>query len=245
MDFESFFKLHTGIPREGPGSDEATLEALRRLPPLPDSPRVLDIGCGPGKQTLIVARELGVPMIGVDYFGHFLDVLSTSAKAAGLGHLIATRQADMAVLGEPPGSIDLIWCEGAIYIVGFEEGLRLWRPMLRDGGIVVASDATWLVEEPPSEIRAYWERMYPAITDVAENVRRAEAAGYEVFDHFVLPREGWWTEYYAPLKERSAQLRPTADERLIAILDENDEEIAMWERYGDSFSYVFYLMRKV
>lgn len=46
-----FFLVHRGLPREGPGNDAATLQALRRLPPLPASPRVLDLGCGPGAQT--------------------------------------------------------------------------------------------------------------------------------------------------------------------------------------------------
>ncbi|HEX8823356.1 MAG TPA: class I SAM-dependent methyltransferase, partial [Archangium sp.] len=57
---DAFFLLHTDLPREGPGSDDCTREALRRLRPwLPASPRVLDLGCGPGKQTLVLARELG------------------------------------------------------------------------------------------------------------------------------------------------------------------------------------------
>ena len=246
MDFESFFKLHNGdIPREGPGSDEATRKAIRRLPALPASPRVLDIGCGPGKQTLVLARELGVPIVAVDFFDHFLDALRRSVKAAGLEHLITVRQQDMGALTDPPDSVDLIWCEGAIFILGFAEGLKRWRPLLRDGGLVVASEATWFVDEPPSEIRAFWEAAYPSIADVAENVRRAEEAGYEVFDHFPLPREDWWNEYFAPLKERTVQLRPDADERLIAILDQNDHEIDMWERYGDCYGYTFFLMRKV
>ena len=35
MDCEAFFLLYRDLPREGPGSDEATREALRRLPRLP------------------------------------------------------------------------------------------------------------------------------------------------------------------------------------------------------------------
>jgi hypothetical protein len=47
-----FFFRHRDLPREGPGTDECTQEALRLLPPLPPQPRVLDLGCGPGAQTL-------------------------------------------------------------------------------------------------------------------------------------------------------------------------------------------------
>jgi len=37
----------------------------------------------------------------------------------------------MDALDDPPGTVDLIWSEGATYIVGFEAGLRLCRPLLK------------------------------------------------------------------------------------------------------------------
>ncbi|MBU1742495.1 MAG: class I SAM-dependent methyltransferase, partial [Proteobacteria bacterium] len=67
MNWEAFFTLHQDIPREGPGSDTATRQAINRLPALPEKPAVLDLGCGPGKQTLVLAWELGVPVIAIDF----------------------------------------------------------------------------------------------------------------------------------------------------------------------------------
>ena len=46
------------LPQQGPGSDASTLRALRMLGELPDAPRVLDLGCGPGRQTLALARSI-------------------------------------------------------------------------------------------------------------------------------------------------------------------------------------------
>ena len=130
MDMKALFTLHCDIPREGPGSDEATREAIRRLPPLPSGPHVVDLGCGPGKQTLVLARHFQTPIIAVDFHGPYLDRLRQSAEAEGLS--VNTRLGRMEELEEQPESVDLIWIEGAIYIVGFAEGLRLWRPLLRD-----------------------------------------------------------------------------------------------------------------
>ena len=48
--------LHQGLPREGPGDDGCTREALRRLPELRPEAVVLDLGCGPGGQTLVLAK---------------------------------------------------------------------------------------------------------------------------------------------------------------------------------------------
>ncbi len=246
MDLEALFALHRDIPREGPGSDEATREAIRRLPPLPSEPRVLDLGCGPGKQTLVLARHFQTPIIAVDFHAPFLDRLRQAAEAEGLSDLIVTRLGRMEELEEPPGSVDLIWIEGAIYIVGFAEGLRLWRRLLRDDGLLVASEATRLTDDPPAEARAFWHEEYPAVTTVDGNIRIANECGYEVFDHFTLPQSAWWDEYYTPLKERIARLRHESDTHpaLVRVLDDTEREMAICERYGDSFGYVLYLMRK-
>ena len=66
MEMEAFFKLHSGLPREGPGSDASTRKAIRALPSLPPSPRVVDLGCGPGRQTLVLAQALSSSIIAAD-----------------------------------------------------------------------------------------------------------------------------------------------------------------------------------
>ncbi|UCE58439.1 MAG: methyltransferase domain-containing protein [Phycisphaerales bacterium] len=244
--WDAFFKLHSDLPREGPGSDEATAEALRRLPALPDSPRVLDVGCGPGRQTLVLARKLQTPVVAVDMHEPYLDQLRASAQKAGLTDLVIAHPGRMEALEEEPGSIDLIWSEGAIYIVGFVEGLKLWRPLLRTSGLVVVTEATWLTENPSAEVEAFWGAAYPAMTDVDGNIRNAAAAGFEVFDHFALPSSAWWNEYLTPLEERAAKLRVEAagDPELTQVLEEHDREADICRRFGDTFGYVFYLMRK-
>ena len=58
-----------------------------------------------------------------------------------------------------------------------------------------------------------------------------------------LPFSAWWEEYYTPLLERVERLRPTADLALAAVLDETEREIDLFRRHGDSYGYVFYLLR--
>ena len=246
MDMEALFKLHCDIPREGPGSDAATLDAIRRLPELPSRPRVLDLGCGPGRQTLVLARELQTTVIAVDIHEPYLQRLRQAAADDGLDELVITRQGRMEALEDEPGTIDLIWAEGSIFIVGFAEGLRLWRPLLRDPGLLVVSEAAWLTNDPPAEAKAYWNAEYPAMTTVEGNIDLARQGGYEVFDHFVLPRSAWWDEYLTPLGRRIPQLRPQAatDSALAEILDGTEREMAICDQYADAVGYVFFLMRK-
>ena len=241
---EALFRLFEGLPRQGPGSDDCTREALRRLPELPASPRVLDLGCGSGRSALVLADALRAKVIAVDNHQPFLDQLRTAARERGLEELIEARCADMAAPGVPAGSVDLLWSEGAIYFLGFEAGLRLWRPLLTPRGCLAASECSWLRADPPAEAAAFFREGYPGMAGIQENIERTRAAGFDVIDHFTLPPEAWWDEYYTPLEQRMARLSPAADPELAAVIDETRREIELYRRYGDSYGYVFYLLRQ-
>jgi SAM-dependent methyltransferase len=242
---EALFRLYADLPRQGPGSDAVTLDIMRRLPPLPTGARVLDLGCGSGRQTLVLARELGVPVIAVDLYREFLDRLERAAAEQGLADRIQVREADMAAPGEPDGSVDLIWSEGAAYNLGFGAALAAWRRLLKPGGLAVISESTWLTDDPPEEPAAFWHAAYPGMGTVAANVAMARDRGYEVLETMVLPATAWWENYYDPLRRRMAELQPEAadDAELAALLAETATEIALFERWSAVYGYVFYVLR--
>lgn len=243
--FELFLDLHAGLPRQGPGSPEATARAWRALPDLPASPTVLDAGCGPGAQALELARLGAGRVLAVDRHAPFLEELRVRAAAAGLADRIEARHGDLARLDLPPGSFDLLWSEGALYAVGFEEGLRALRPLLRPGGLAAVTEATWFRPAPPEEVRGFWAREYPAMLDVAGSRARAEAAGYEVLSTFPLPEACWW-RYYRPLEARlDAWLADHPGDALAAaVVAAERAEIAICARYADWYGYTFHLLRR-
>jgi serine/threonine-protein kinase HipA len=240
---EAFFHLYEGLPRQGPGSDACTREALRRLPPLPAQPRVLDLGCGSGRQTLVLADVLGTKVVAVDLHRPFLDQLDVAARERGLVDRVETRCADMGALELPPGSIDLLWSEGAIYLVGFEDGLRRCRPWLAPGGLAAVTECSWLGPARSEELTSFWREAYPAIGSVADNLARAGRAGFEVLGWFALPPSAWWDDYYLPLLARIRDLAPDGDPALAAVIAETEREIDLYRRYHEVYGYVFYLMR--
>jgi serine/threonine-protein kinase HipA len=242
---EAFFSLYEGLPRQGPGSESSTHEALQRLGTLKKPLRVIDLGSGSGASTLLLARELQSPIVAYDQHGPFLEALAANAEQEGLKSLIQVRQGDFTQLEEPACSYDLVWCEGAAYLVGFERALTLWRPLLAPGGKVALTELTWLAEAPSDEPRAFWKKAYPGMTNRDGNCRSAERVGYTVLDTFTLPTDDWWNEYYRPLRRRIATFRAnhTVPRTIEAILAETEREMDIVERYADEFGYVFYLLQ--
>lgn len=64
-------------------------------------------------------------------------------------------------------TLDLIWSEGAIYNIGFKHGISEWRELLKPGGYICVTEATWFTEERPDEINDFWQDAYPEIDTIA------------------------------------------------------------------------------
>ncbi|MBW2455202.1 MAG: methyltransferase domain-containing protein [Deltaproteobacteria bacterium] len=243
-----FMDIYERLPRQGPGMAESTHRALKLLGELPAALRVADIGCGVGKQTIDLAAQLGpeAHITAVDFYDPFLAQLRSRAAELGLEGRISTQVGDMAQLDFEPASLDVIWSEGAIYLMGFGHGLQAWRPFLAPGGGLVVSEASWLRDDVPEPCRRFWEAEYPAITTAEQNVRTLEAAGYRSLGHFALPDDGWERDYYVPLRRELARLRAGAalGEEDHAVLASMDDEIRLFEQYSAYYGYVFYVMQR-
>ncbi|AXE81424.1 bifunctional class I SAM-dependent methyltransferase/N-acetyltransferase [Streptomyces atratus] len=241
--FEAFFSLHHNLPRQSPGSDATTRRMLGLTGPLPRRPRVLDLGCGPGRAALLLAAEAGAEVTAVDLHEPFLDELREAAEARGLGDRINTVRADMAELSGPDfpdGSFDLVWAEGSAYIIGFDTALRDWKRLLAPGGSLVVSECVWTTDAPTDEARAFWEQE-TSLRPVAANTAAAVAAGYHVLGVRVQP-DSDWDEYYVPLAER-VEAADTSAPGMEWALAASREELAMRRDHGTEYGYACYVLR--
>lgn len=239
-------EIHSGNPREGPGSLVSTRHAFSLLNNLPPSPRVLDIGCGPGQQSLEIAKLSKGVVTALDIHPPFLEKLAASARQFGLGDNIKPMQSSMDSINLPSENFDLIWSEGAIYIIGFERGLKEWKSLIARDGWLVASHLSWLKRDIPPEPRKFWQDNYPAITTVEANIRIVEAQGYRNEAQFTLPENDWWDEYYNPISQKLESLRQKyqGSEEAQRRIGDTQREIDLYRRYSDYYGYVFYIMQK-
>jgi len=247
LNYDLLIDLHKGNKRQGPGGDEQTkraldLSGLDRVKPL----LVADIGCGTGCSTFVLAENLNARIVAVDLFEDFLRVLSEGALKRGLGSKIETRVCGMEDLPFDDGSLDAIWAEGAIYNMGFEKGVEYFKRFLKPGGILAASEITWLSEARPEEIQRHWDAEYPEIATVSDKVKILEHHGYSLKGYFPLPVSSWLNNYYSPLENAFAGFLSKHDcEDARAIVEAERSEIALYRRYSAYYSYGFYIAQKL
>jgi len=239
------YEMFEGLPRGGPGSNAETRRAYEMVPNLPSAPEIIDIGCGPGMQTLELARLSGGQVTALDNHPPFLEHLKRDAAAAGLTGAITTLEGDMAALPFPALSFDLIWCEGAIFIIGFEAGLRYWQRFLRPGGSIVVSEMVWLRDNPPPAPRDFFAAEYPAMRSLTQNIDLIRQAGLQVIDHFTLSEAAWWDDCYTPLAARLPGLKAAHAEDFTAqaMIAATEVEIETYREYSAWYGYEFYIMQ--
>jgi SAM-dependent methyltransferase len=240
--------LHRDAKRQGPGGDDETrlsiaLSGLRDVKGL----KIADIGCGTGASTLVLARELDAAVTAVDFLPDFLHQLEIAATREHLDQRIETRVASMDALPFEYESLDAIWSEGAIYNMGFAEGIKAWRRFLKPGGILAVSELTWLTRDRPEELDRYWMREYPEVDTASAKIAILEQNGFSPVGYFPLARHCWLDNYYRPMQARFAAFlsRHGHSDSATAIVAAEQEEIALYERNAAYVSYGYYIARRV
>lgn len=100
--------------------------------------RVLDVGCGDGRTSVLLAR-LGAHVEGVDVAPGAIQVARRRAEVNNLSDRASFRCAPLETVGYPPSSFDVIWCDAVLHHVidDLEATTRRFREWVRPGGLVV------------------------------------------------------------------------------------------------------------
>jgi ubiquinone/menaquinone biosynthesis C-methylase UbiE len=122
-------------------------------------------------------------------------------------------------------SFDILWCEGAIFLIGFEEGLRAWRRLIRPRGFLV---------------------VHARMVDVEKRIDSIPTCGYDLLHKFTVSKDAWWDDYYGPMENLVEGLRhryqnyPDA----LALLNKVQKEVDEFKSNPEYHGSVFYVMQK-
>jgi len=248
MNEKFIFEFFQAMPRQGPGAREFTLKAIESIKSnLPVNPVILDIGCGNGSQTYDIMRAIpSANMTAIDVHQTFLDMAKEKIESiTNLSGSISIHLMSMDKLDFAAGSIDLVWSEGAIYIIGFKNGLSMWKKFIKPGGYLVVSEAVWIKPDPPQIIKDFWESEYPEIGTIQEKIMTIQQIGLEPVTHFTLPLSVWSDDFYLPMQKLIDAFRKKSDKKEMSdFLDGMQHEVDMFRQYGEYYSYEYFIIRK-
>ena len=238
------YEIFEPLSQGAPGNDASTLRALGAVPGRASVRRVLDLGVGHGRTTFTLAQALpDAHITAVDIHPPFVEKLASDAREARVADRVHPLLEDMANLRIAEESVDLIWAEGSIYVLGIERALAMWRPWLRPAGCVAFSDFVWWTDDPSEEPSRFWAIEYPDMATETAIHGLAEALGYRMVSSFRVPKEGH-DAYYVPLEARVAELAGHGDAKVAKVLENLQEEIEIARRYSAEAGYTFFILQR-
>jgi SAM-dependent methyltransferase len=217
-DVAEIMNRHMGFP---PGT-RAGVVAAEAIPELAEELRLgpgdtlLDLACGRGAYGLLVAKQAGTALIGVDFSAQALA--EAREQAARIGVSSATfRVGELTATGLPDASVEAVLCTDAIQFpdepaVAYDEIRRVLKP----GGRVVLT--CWEAFDRTDE------RVSPRVrrVNLAADLHQAGFTDIEVRD-----RPSWLAREHA-LWEEAAALDPGDDPALRSLHDEGVRSL-QWE----------------
>jgi SAM-dependent methyltransferase len=145
---------------------------------------VLDVACGKAGPALLLAREFGCRIHGIDISPVFVAEAHRRITAAGLERLVTVEAGDAAQMSERP-SCDAALCIGAAFIWGhIGDAAAVLARTVGSGGSIAVGEPFWRTTG----------RVEDEFVDLAQTVMRFESAGVDL-TAIVASAEDDWDRY--------------------------------------------------
>jgi ubiquinone/menaquinone biosynthesis C-methylase UbiE len=244
---EYIYELCEALPRSGPGDNESTRRAFNSIPQFQTTPFILDIGCGQGMQTIELAKISNGKVIALDIHQAFLDLLMEQARKCRVAKKIIPKNISMLDMDFEEKTFDIIWSEGALYFMGFQNGLKRCHQFLRNKGYLAVTELVYTVSDPPPQVMEYFEDEYPDIKNIGENIETIKEEGFSLISNFTLPESSWLNNYYLPMENELPRLvrKYQGNEVALTVFEGFRNEVDFYRKYSRYFGYEFFIMQKI
>jgi cyclopropane fatty-acyl-phospholipid synthase-like methyltransferase len=211
------------------GVDELRSRALKHtrkafeLLPAFVRPRILDLGCGQGQQTIELARLSGGNVLGIDIDESALLNFRKRIEQSGLSNRVTAHKLSLFDSRLPAESFDILWEEGVMHLLDPERSFATCRNLVQPMGFLVMHEQLKWFEQVREQIPGW---------------------GWVFADQHLLPKHFWWTNYGAPLQERIRAVRESqVDSAESPALIRYVNEAAMIKADPDQFDCGFFIFQ--
>jgi ubiquinone/menaquinone biosynthesis C-methylase UbiE len=199
-----------------------TRQAFQILPTIKE-PLILDLGCGSGNPTIELSRLSDGKIIGIDIDQNSLDKLNGKIKKEGLSKRVFTKKCSLFNLDFPDNTFDIIWAEGSIHIIGFYNGLKELRHLLRQDGFLVIHDG---------------------VREISTKLNNISKLGYKLLNNFKIPNDAWWIYYFEPLEQLIKKYEKIKNDKIQNILESYQNEVNQYKVDPKNNVSAFYIFQK-
>jgi len=149
-DIFDFMANHVGLTVIHPGGFAATRRLLEACH-IDGSSRILDIGCGKGTTSVLLAQKYGCNVVGMDLSDDLLDEATAIARRKNVDHKVTFRAGDALNMPFADGEFDGVVGQAVLILVGdkkraVQEALRVTK----SGGYTGWLELSWK-KQPTSE----------------------------------------------------------------------------------------------
>ena len=244
---EYLYELCEALPGSGPGDNEYTRRAFSSIPQQTKHPSILDIGCGQGMQTIELAKISNGKIIALDNHQPFLDILMDRSKNEGFQEKITTKNMSMLDMSFEEKTFDIIWSEGALYFMGFQNGLKRCHQLLKDNGCLAVTELVYTAPNPPNAVVEYFDSEYPDIKNIEEKIVTIKTEKFNLISNFTLPESAWLNNYYLPMEKELPRLtkKYQGNEVALSVFEGFRNEVDFYKKYSKFYGYEFFIMQKL
>ena len=188
--------------------------------PIIEHPRILDVGCGSGVPTLIIAEKINGKITAVDTDTKSIDIFREKIKELDLSNRVTLLNSSVFDIKVKNNQYDLIIAEGFLNVVGFQKGfLRITQLLKRKGFIIIHDE----------------------FQNNNEKIKFIESNDCKILDSFVLDEQIWWNDYYKCLEKK---ISSNSNKEFMKLFKSDLQEIKLFKEDSSQYVSVYYVIAK-
>ena len=229
-----------------PYSFSSTQKALSFIELPKKRKKVANIGSGTGYTTLMLYDFLKTNIVSVDHRKFYVNKFQEELSNQKLDKYIDVVYSPLDTLPFEENELDLIWAESLTKDISFNDSLSNWQKYLASSGYIGICAYCWNTDDRPREVVEFFSENKIDNESLNSRIGQMFSTGFLPIAHFTLPEECWWN-YFCPLDiNKDSLLRKyyfNCD--VVEVIDKLDQEISLFEKYGELYSYVFFIGKKL
>jgi SAM-dependent methyltransferase len=192
-----------------------TERALSSIPEL-DNPIILDIGCGTGVPTILLAEKYKGTVYAVDIDAPSLEILEEKIESRLFHRKTVVLNDSLLNLSKFKLKFNIILAEGVLNVVGFNRGLRIFLENLKNPGYLIIHDE---------------------YQNDSQKRMRFNKNQLDLITSFKLDKNTWWNEYYSCLEKKIDEIGNNN------LFHKEINEINEYKINPEKFESIFYVLK--